>query len=674
MKSAIRWSRLWLTLFGLIALTACQSQPSPTPVPPTDVKPAPTEVVAPPTSTSPPPAPTDTVLPPSPTPPPAPTWESWASANDVRVLTVHGSEIYAAGPGGVTVWNADGSVARRLTTGDGLPSALVYAVLVDDDGTLWVGTDDGLARFTDDRVIIYTSDDGLDSNVVTALARIRGTLVIGTFYSGRTGGGLMRLNESASAWEPVGGFPSADSNESPGRLGYNITHIVPDPLTANGMWVGTNNGLGYFDGEKWTRFSKTDGLPDNFIAAVYFDRNNTLWVGTAASAVRFDGTAFQSFRPLRENLGSWIAGITQDEAGRYWFAGDGGLVSFDPAVADWQHFTTENGNLPAYAMLAAVRAEDGSLFFGSDRGGLVRYDPAQSDFAVWSVPNVPTQPAFGGVLTTPEGQLWFVREYGVDIDQFDPDTRQWSRPERLPCDYCVPLAFDAQGRVWAVSDRGLWIMIGPEAVHLTTEAGLPSNNILSIALAAKGITWVGTDSGLVQLDGQQVTQVFNAENTGFYGNYIRKVLLASDGSVWVSTDANLSRLQPDGTWEHFTSGRPFSFDIRVNDLAEDATGAIWVATAGDGVYRFAEGEWTRFRSDDPGVILPNGDVTTVTVAPDGRVWIGIANNGAARFDGQAWTLFTMKDGLIHANVNDIYVDEAGVAWFATSGGVTRWGP
>jgi ligand-binding sensor domain-containing protein len=585
-------------------------------------------------------------------------------------VALHGDQLFAGGPGGVTVWNtADGSVVRRITTGDGLPSPAVNALWVDDDGTLWVATEGGLARLTSDRVILYTAADGLDSNNVTALARVRGTLVIGTAYSGRTGGGLLRLRESG--WEPVGGFPSADPNQSPGRLSYNVSLIREDPLTASGLWVGTTNGLGYFDGEKWMRFSKTDGLPDNFVSALYFDKNNTLWVGTAAGAVRFDGKQFQSFRQLREMLGSWVVGITQDDAGRYWFSGASGIVSYDPSVADWQKFDSQNGNLPTYTMLVAARAADGALYFGSEGGGLVRYD---GGFKTWTLPNIPVSMSFGRVLPAPDGSVLFVREYGVQVDRFDPATRTWSTPEGLPCDYCAPLAFDAQSRMWAASDRGLWIITGQESVHLTKDQGLPGNNVISVALAPDGSAWIGTDGGLAQWDGQTVKQVFNADNSGFSGSFIRKVLAASDGSVWVSTETNLSHLKADGTWEHFRPRAPFSFDVRVNDLAEAGDGAIWAATAGDGVYRFADEAWTRFRSDAPGVILPNGDVNSVTAAPDGSVWVSLAFNGVARFDGQEWSLFNVKEGLIHSNVLDIYVDNAGTAWFATSGGVTRWGP
>jgi ligand-binding sensor domain-containing protein len=56
------------------------------------------------------------------------------------------------------------------------------------------------------------------------------------------------------------------------------------------------------------------------------------------------------------------------------------------------------------------------------------------------------------------------------------------------------------------------------------------------------------------------------------------------------------------------------------------------------------------------------------------VWFGTVYANALRFDGENWQSVSVGEGLIHSNVNDVYVDEDGVVWFATSGGVTRYEP
>ncbi|MEK7278070.1 MAG: two-component regulator propeller domain-containing protein, partial [Chloroflexota bacterium] len=163
----------------------------------------------------------------------------------------------------------------------------------------------------------------------------------------------------------------------------------------------------------------------------------------------------------------------------------------------------------------------------------------------------------------------------------------------------------------------------------------------------------------------------DATAAGLPDIHVRTLFAASDGSMWVGTELGLSHMLPDGTWEHFVVGNPFSYTVSITDIAEDSGGVIWITTEGDGVYRFADGNWEHFTFNDPGVALPSSYVRSVTVAPDGSVWFGTAS-GAARFNGSEWLAFRLSDGLINANVNDIFVDDSGAAWFATSGGVSRW--
>ncbi|MBL8045723.1 MAG: hypothetical protein JNL09_04235 [Anaerolineales bacterium] len=649
-----------------LMLAACGQQPSPTAQPDNTTVPA---TQPPPTAVPPTSAPADTPVPPTATTPAEPKWSSWAAGNTIYTLVQKNGQLYAGGPGGISVWNlADGSLVRRYTSGDGLPSAVVRVVYVDDDGTLWAGTDEGLARFgTDGDVTTYDTTDGLDSNVVSAITRLGGELTIGT-YSYLDGGGMVRLKDGA--WQVIRGFPSANSDERPGRLSYNVTAILEE--SPGVVWVGTLNGVGRFDGQEWQRFSTTEGLPNNRVNLLFKDSGGVIWAATDSGAARFNGQQFETFRQLQNSLGGGLYGITQDTAGQYWFAGSGGIVRYKPATADWEQFTQTVDDLPAYTLTRAVLGEDGTLYFGSDGGGVARY--TNNNFETWAVPNVPTFSGLRRIVPNPvTGELLFVEENWIRADIYNPASQTWVRMPDLPCNSgCGPLAFDTNGGLWAGSESGLWVMNGSDVTQWTTEFGLPSNVVPALTLTADGKAWVGTDSGLALIENQKVTQVYTS-TVGFAGSYIRKIFVASDNSVWASTESNLSRLKPDGTWEHFTAGNPFSYDVQITDIAEDAGGAIWVATYGDSAFRYANGAWTRFDPNDPGVKLPSGYVFAVAAAPDGSVWFG-TDSGAARFDGSVWQNYQVKDGLIHHRVLDVHVDAASAVWFATSGGVSRFGP
>jgi ligand-binding sensor domain-containing protein/tRNA A-37 threonylcarbamoyl transferase component Bud32 len=596
-------------------------------------------------------------------------WASWTTGNIIFTIAVHGDEIYTGGWGGITVWNrADGTVLQRITTGNGLPNVTVRALLVDDDGTLWAGTERGLARYDPaaDEWTIYDTADGLDSDTVTALVRAGDRLIVGTQYSG-DGGGLNVFD--GQAWSHLE-FPSASADEQPDVLSSQVNVVLPDEN--DGLWVGTDNGLGYFDGANWTRYSTAEGLPGNRIFALTFDGNHDLGVGTDAGAARFNGQIFEA-TPQGPPYG--VYGIVQDAQGRYWFSGGGGVWRFDPAKADWQEFSEQTGDMPEYNMFTAAQDADGNLYFASDGGGLARYDG--EDFAVWAVSDVPVMAAFGHIIPAPADQLWFIEEYGSYPDRFNLSDETWLPYLDSPCS-CAPLAFDPNGSLWGTEwENGAWI-VAPDGAqtHLTAENGLPSNMVTAVAFdPIDGHFLLGTDSGVVHLDPNlNVVEVFDTGSAGLVNNNVHALMTTAEGDTWVGTDGGVSHLKPDFTWEHFPIGQPFTENLDfISDFAQDAEGAIWVATLDDWVYHYSNGEWEKFEGGDPGVKLPSPYVGSVTVAPDGSLWFG-TSDGAARFDGNEWTLFDVGDGLIHLQVNDIYFDAAGAIWFATSGGVTRYTP
>jgi ligand-binding sensor domain-containing protein len=102
----------------------------------------------------------------------------------------------------------------------------------------------------------------------------------------------------------------------------------------------------------------------------------------------------------------------------------------------------------------------------------------------------------------------------------------------------------------------------------------------------------------------------------------------------------------------------------VTAVAAGPDGTLWAAAAGD-IFRLEENQWTRFS-------WPEHWVETLAVGPDGIVWVD--DDGLGRFDPStgAWDAHTPSDGLIHHQVNAIYVTSDGTVWIGTDGGVSSF--
>lgn len=603
------------------------------------------------------------------TAPDASGWTSWTAANDIGTVVVYGDRIYTGGWGGVTVWNRkDGAVVERFTTANGLPHPYAADLVVDpQNGQLWVGTDGGgVAEYDGKEWTVYNKADGLATNGVLELAWVKQGLMVGTGSSGE-GKGLNLL--TAQGWQQVKGFPSADQ---PDKLYWNVHTIAEEKSGV--LWAGTLHGLGRYDPATlaWKLFFTADGLPDDDIMALMVDANNQLWVMTAGGVARFNGERFEPVEQLRGVSVTSNSAMLQDSRGRYWFAwGSGGVVRFDPDKADWASFGS--GDFPPSARVMSIaEGEDGKLYFGTSKG-LVVYDG--KTFATWSVPNVPAaERGFGHILLAPDGSLWFVGVRSPEADCFDLQTETWSPVTGLPRD-CWPLAFDAKDNLWCNIYRGGLRVSGAglAVTSLAAKQGLPSDLVTALAFAGDGAVWIGTDSGVAVFDGEQVTQVYNT-STGLPNNFVRVLFAAPDGSMWVSTGKegqyDLSRLSAGGQWEHYGGGNPFVSDwCGAKGLAADASGALWVAASCDAIYKFADGQWSRYAPAG----FPRG-LGAITLAPDGSVWVGLTDQGAGHLDGETWRVFGIKEGLIHHQVHDIYIDPSGAVWFATEAGATRYRP
>jgi ligand-binding sensor domain-containing protein len=614
-------------------------------------------------------APTATPGPPGSTPaaviPGAPGhWRSWAAGNFVLAVAQFNGQLVSGGPGSVTTWNlAGGTVAGRLTTANGLPEPHVDAIVADDAAkTLWIGTAAGVTAFDGQHTTLYDRQSGLDSNDVKAMAHTRRGLLVGTAGSNVDGGGLNLF--AAGRWQPVGGFPSVYQTDSaPDHLSTNITALLED--SKGNWWVGTSNGLGFYDGQTWKRFSTFDGLPDNQVTALA-EADGAIWAGTNSGLAHL---ASGAFAVTAETQGKTIRGLFAGQGGDLWVTGDSAIAR-RATGSHWQ--TYDQSNFPANVVFGGLQASDGMTYFATD-AGVLRFDGRT--FELWSVPNVPNQPGYALILAHPsKNQLWFVDNNYDNTDVLDLAASTWSRLPTLPCDACIPVAWGSDGRLWAASGDGMWIIQGNKATHVTASQGLPSSGTRAFAFGADGSTWVGTDAGLARYEGTAVTAVFSTTNAGLADDTINRLLVAADGSLWVATNNNLSRRTRDGQWLHYGPGNPFQSDIQVAALAQDTAGAVWVGTRGEGVYRFMGNAWTQFRPGIGGVKLPSSDVISVTPLRDGSIWFGTAGAGAARFDGASWQAFTVADGLINPFVFDVYQDQTGAVWFATYGGVTEYQP
>lgn len=105
-------------------------------------------------------------------------------------------------------------------------------------------------------------------------------------------------------------------------------------------------------------------------------------------------------------------------------------------------------------------------------------------------------------------------------------------------------------------------------------------------------------------------------------------------------------------------------------MAQGRDGYLWLGT-GDGLYTFDGVRFERFK-DRAGNGLPAGDVTALTILPDGDVWIGYYQGGISRIHHRTVTTFTVANGLPRGWVSAFATDAPGNLWASMDGGLAMF--
>jgi len=204
----------------------------------------------------------------------------------------------------------------------------VTRLLVDHDGTLWAGAQDGLNRFdaTSGRFTAYKFDPQEKPFYLEIVEDRFGALWLGTEFSG-----LRRLDPSTGHFTSYQHEMNRPETLSDDRV--NSIHLGRSGV----MWVGTQDGLDRFDPQagRFTVYTKRDGLPGNAIGCILEDGHGDLWMSTNNGVARFNpqSNRFQNYTTADglpgPNLTGWGA-CFKSAHGEMFFGGFNGATAFFP--------------------------------------------------------------------------------------------------------------------------------------------------------------------------------------------------------------------------------------------------------------------------------------------------------------------------------------------------------
>ena len=520
---------------------------------------------------------------------------------------------------------------------EGLPQTSAQALARTPDGYLWVGTQEGLARFDGAKFTTFDTENepSMPNKIISVLfVDSAGRLWVGTRS------GLVTFEN--------GHFTRFD--RIPGLRHAYIRAIAEGK--SGRLWIGTEAGLYEIGGGRQASFDGSNGLADSRIRALHEDSDGVLWVGAMNSLQRFENGRFDSvsFGAVSET----VSAMLEEADGTLWMGtADGALYRRSHHQLEIVAKPGELGSI----VRDLTRDRDGNLWIATHGAGLVRW----RDGVFTALTTNQFQGGdLRGLLVDPEGSLW-IGTYGSGLLRLrDGRFVSAGAPEGLVGNLAWTITIRRAGGLWVGTDGGLSSYVDGRFQHMAAPDGLNSVRVRSVLETRDGDLWVGTDGAGAYRSDSRGMVLYNRDK-GLEGQNVYALLEDRQGRVWIGTNEGLAVFE-NGKIESRQSLLSDWPKASVKLLYEDAAGNLWVGTDSQGLF-LIDGSGTRHFGAAEG--LPSDWVISIHEDERGTIWLGTMDGLGLWRAGKMISL-AAAGGPLRETILGILEDDRHVFWMTTN--------
>jgi signal transduction histidine kinase/ligand-binding sensor domain-containing protein/AraC-like DNA-binding protein len=374
---------------------------------------------------------------------------------------------------GVFYYSPTKNVYKHFDKGEGpdkLSTNVVYNVIQDDKGLIWIATDHGGINVTNKntftiKLILNREDDNKSLSQNSTISMYKddtGIIWIGTYKRG-----ISYYNEGIIKF-PLYTHHLSDPNSLP----FNDVNKFIEDRNGN-LWLGTNGGgLIYFDRKNNTFKSylhdpaNTNSLCNNIIVNMCLDHDQNLWIGTYFGGLDcFDGKTFTHYK----------------------------------------HNNNISGSISEDRVYSIFEDDEHKIWVGTLAGGLNIFNPDTKTFTHFKAgqPNSIHSNYISAILEDRNKNMWIATSYGIDVlfkntHQFMHYLHRNNDPYSLINNNTNNLLQDSRGLIWITTREGISVYdpTTQRFQNIRKEGGLPDNTVMDIQEDNAHNMWASTPNGL----------------------------------------------------------------------------------------------------------------------------------------------------------------------------------
>ncbi len=388
------------------------------------------------------------------------------------------------------------------------------------------------------------------------------------------------------------------------------------------IWIGTASGLSRYDGVSFVNyrhsFAEANSIPDNYVNDIQEDSRKNLWIETISGLVVFDVKKERLIEDVEEYLGIESGGIAIervfiDDRANIWvkLVGVQYYHKYDEINRSLINVCEEKKENTEVASFQSLNDKSYYLF----ANGTIECYNQESNELLLSLDFLSDKMTIDSLSTElfidEEEDIWF---YGNNegVYHYKSKLQKWE--------------------------------------HYSTNTKpikLSSNIIKKIIQDEKGLIWVGTDHGGIDIINKYTSELINVSHNPYdekslAQNSITDIYLDNNGIIWIGTfkkglsyyHESIHKFPHYKHWMAETNSLPYS---DVNCFVEDKKGNLWIGTNGGGLiyYDRKNDKYTSYYKKNNDVnSLSNNVVVSLFIDSEEQLWIGTFTGGLNRFDGK----------------------------------------
>lgn len=572
---------------------------------------------------------------------------------------------------------------NHLTTADGLSQSYVFSIAQDEQGFMWIATQDGLDRYDGKTFVHYRhkSDDihSLADNFVRKIYIDKdNTIWVGTEN------GLSRYNRELDNFDT---FKNIIGNKSSLRDNL-IWNIYQDNF--NNLWVSTNLGIHKFDYKnnnfKQIRIRNFESKLQK-VKTIFQDNKNNYWIGTYEKGIFLLNESLSYAVSLQEKnkwdinipaLGLYDIKTIEND---YWLATDNGVFIVSDNYKIKKHLSKNDKNsLILFNKINAIEQINDTYVWLATENGLNSVNLL--DYSVKKYQNSSQASSLSenwlnDIYKDKTGTIW-LGTYGDGVNIYNPSSSIFvnALEKNGKNNFTVEsLVETSKNTIWLSTAQGKYFSF--RVNELTQSSALDIKSGIS-----QFIKGDGDDIWIRSLDDKLFSYNIKNNKTIEHPQWainskhpVNNLLLLLENNIWyINEDGLLTsfNLISKG-FTHYPLEQFFFTAIGTNTKELHAkNSSLWITSKTNDLYQFdlVNHDFKKFNIKNNGN-FHNKQTKNVKVS-NNWIWLGSHTQGITLINKLSLTVTNFDESNYLSNnfIADILIDENENAWFSTNKGIT----